>query len=128
MFSQLSRLPPRKGDPDMAYRTILFAVEDGIALITLNRPEAMNALNSALWADLAHALAACDTDDKVRAIIITGSDKAFAAGADVTEMADKTFTDLFAGGPTFQNNQLRASSDPGLGLTVNDDYAAKCRV
>jgi len=97
MIGQLSPFPSSKGNPDMAYRTILFAVEDSIALITLNRPEAMNALNSALWADLAHALAACDTDDKVRAIIITGSDKAFAAGADVTEMADKTFTDLFVG-------------------------------
>jgi len=79
----------------MAYNTIILAIEDSVALITLNRPEALNALNAALWAELGAALAACDRDDKVRAIIITGSDKAFAAGADVTEMADKSFVDLF---------------------------------
>jgi enoyl-CoA hydratase len=80
----------------MGYKTILFDVEDYVALITLNRPEALNALNAALWAELGHVLAACDRDDKVRAIVITGSEKAFAAGADVTEMADKSLVDLFA--------------------------------
>ena len=82
----------------MAYRTILLEVDEGVALVTLNRPEALNALNAALLAELAAVLTACDGDDKVRAIILTGSDKAFAAGADVTEMADKSFVDLFAGG------------------------------
>jgi len=79
----------------MAYKTIILDIDESVALITLNRPEALNALNAALWAELGQALAACDRDDKVRAIVITGSDKAFAAGADVTEMADKSFVDLF---------------------------------
>jgi enoyl-CoA hydratase len=83
--------------PAMAYRTIILGIEDYVATITLNRPEALNALNAALWGELLQALVACDADDKVRAIVITGSDRAFAAGADVTEMAGKRFVDLFAG-------------------------------
>jgi enoyl-CoA hydratase len=81
----------------MAYRTIILTVADNIATITLNRPEALNALNAALWTELVDAVQACDRDDKVRAIILTGSDRAFAAGADVTEMADKTWAGMYGG-------------------------------
>jgi enoyl-CoA hydratase len=81
----------------MAYRTIILTTEDNVATITLNRPEALNALNAALWVELLQALAACDADDRIRAIVLTGSDRAFAAGADVTEMANKTFADLYLG-------------------------------
>jgi enoyl-CoA hydratase len=89
----------------MGYRTIILAVEDGIATITLNRPQALNALNAELWRELLAALAACDSDDKVRAIILTGSDKAFAAGADITEMAEKGFAEVF--GQDFMADEAR---------------------
>ena len=79
----------------MAYETIILDIADGVALITLNRPDAMNALNSQLLGELADAVADADTSDKVRCIVIMGSDKAFAAGADIKEMADKSFVDMY---------------------------------
>ena len=62
-----------------------------IALITLNRPKALNALNDALFADLLHATQVLDRDQDVRCMVLTGSSKAFAAGADISEMKDKTY-------------------------------------
>lgn len=78
----------------MAYETLIVDVEDHICLIKLNRPDALNALNTQLLGELGKALASADANDKVRCIVITGSEKAFAAGADITEMADKSFTDV----------------------------------
>ncbi len=80
----------------MAYETLIVEIKDHIALVRLNRPDAMNALNLLLLRELADALTAADANDKVRAIVVTGSDKAFAAGADVKEMAEKSFTDALA--------------------------------
>lgn len=76
-----------------SYEHILFAVEDGVATITLNRPEKMNAYHFALGAELSNAYARCDTDDAVRAVILTGAGKAFCAGADMSG-GDKTFDDV----------------------------------
>ncbi|OUS19954.1 enoyl-CoA hydratase [Rhodobacterales bacterium 59_46_T64] len=81
----------------MAYETIIVDVEDHIALVKLNRPDAMNALNAELMSELAHALAEAQANEKVRCIVITGSEKAFAAGADIKMMSDKSFVDVFAG-------------------------------
>lgn len=79
----------------MAYATITVEIEDAVALIRLNRPEALNALNSALLGELSQALTEADANEKVRCIVITGSEKAFAAGADIKEMSEKTFVDVF---------------------------------
>ena len=79
----------------MAYENIIVDTRDDVATITLNRPDALNALNGDLLRELCTALEEADTSDKVRCIIITGSEKAFAAGADIAEMADKTFVDLY---------------------------------
>lgn len=79
----------------MAYDTIILEIEDHVALITLNRPQALNALNSALLGELAHAIDEAAVNDKVRCIVVTGSDKAFAAGADISEMAEKSFVEMF---------------------------------
>ena len=79
----------------MAYETITVDIADGVALITLNRPDAMNALNSQLLGELADAVADADQSDKVRCIVLTGSEKAFAAGADIKEMADKSFVEMY---------------------------------
>ncbi len=78
----------------MAYQNITVDVEEHVALIRLNRPDAMNALNEELLDELIQALEEADKNDKVRCIVLTGSEKAFAAGADITEMADKSFIDV----------------------------------
>jgi enoyl-CoA hydratase/carnithine racemase len=67
-----------------------------IALITLNRPKALNALNDALFQDLLHATRVLDQDRNVRCMVLTGSTKAFAAGADISEMKDKTYEECMA--------------------------------
>lgn len=79
----------------MAYETLIVEIEDYVALIRLNRPDAMNALNSTLLSELSDALKAVGQNDKVRVVVLTGSEKAFAAGADIKEMARKSFVDVF---------------------------------
>ncbi len=79
----------------MAYETIIVDISDDVALITLNRPDSLNALNSQMMRELVHALEDADASDRVRCVVLTGSDKAFAAGADITEMADKSFVDMY---------------------------------
>lgn len=69
--------------------------ETGVGLITLNRPKALNALSSPLMLELNEALAEFDADDSVGAIVLTGSERAFAAGADIKEMKDKEFSDVY---------------------------------
>ncbi len=79
----------------MAYENILSETRGPVGLITLNRPQAMNALNAALMSELASALDAFETDDSVGAMVITGNEKAFAAGADIKEMKDKSFMEAY---------------------------------
>jgi enoyl-CoA hydratase len=80
----------------MAYENIIVDIEDNVCLVRLDRPEAMNALNLDLLRELGAALGEAQRNDKVRVIIVTGSDKAFAAGADIKEMSEKTFIDVFS--------------------------------
>jgi enoyl-CoA hydratase len=81
----------------MSYQNILVETRGKVGLIRLNRPQALNALNRALVHELSQALDAFEGDGNIGCIVITGSDKAFAAGADIKEMADKTFVDAFLG-------------------------------
>ncbi len=82
----------------MTYETILVEKrEGGVGLITFNRPQALNALSGQLVDELGEALRAFDKDDAIGAIVITGSEKAFAAGADIKEMEDQTFADVYGG-------------------------------
>ena len=80
----------------MAFKMIVVETEEHVTTIRLNRPDALNALNLALLGELSEAINAASADDKVRCIILTGSDKAFAAGADITEMADKSFQQVLS--------------------------------
>lgn len=74
----------------MTYTSILIETRGQVGLITLNRPQAMNALNNQLMTEVMEALEVFDRDDNIGAMVITGNEKAFAAGADIKEMADKT--------------------------------------
>ena len=79
----------------MAYETIVAEMRGRVGLITLNRPKAMNALNSQVLKEILAAAEGFDANAKVGAIVITGSQKAFAAGADIKEMQSKTFVDAY---------------------------------
>ncbi|MBI2717847.1 MAG: enoyl-CoA hydratase [Rhizobiales bacterium] len=81
----------------MAYENILVETRGAVGLITLNRPKALNALNAALVAELNQALAGFEADKAIGCTIITGSDKAFAAGADVKEMAEQSYVEAYLG-------------------------------
>ena len=81
----------------MSYENILVEKRDAVGLITLNRPQALNALCAALIDELAAALDDLEADEAIGAIVVTGSEKAFAAGADIKEMLDKTYMDAYKG-------------------------------
>jgi len=80
---------------DTAWKSIIVETDGRVGRITLNRPEALNALNSELIAELACALSGFEADEAIGAIVITGSEKAFAAGADIKEMAPKGYMDVY---------------------------------
>src|SRR3954447_10693261 len=75
----------------MAYETILVETRGKVGLVTLNRPQALNALNATLVSELNQALDGFETDPAIGCIVITGSEKAFAGGADIKEMQDKGY-------------------------------------
>ena len=77
------------------YETILVEQRDAVTLITLNRPQALNALNSQVLTDLIAAFAAYDADPSQHCAVLTGSEKAFAAGADIKEMSEKAASDFY---------------------------------
>ena len=79
----------------MTYQNILVSTDGAVGVITLNRPKALNALNAELLKELVAALDEWDRSDEVRCIVLTGSDRAFAAGADIKEMAPQSYMDMF---------------------------------
>ena len=81
----------------MAYENIIVETRGRVGLIALNRPKALNALNDALMTELGEALAGFDADEAIGAIVITGNDKAFAAGADIGAMKDWGYMDVYKG-------------------------------
>jgi enoyl-CoA hydratase len=81
----------------MSYQNILVETHDSVGLIRLNRPDALNALNSELIAELNEALDGFEADDAIGCIVLTGSEKAFAAGADIKEMQSKSYMDTYMG-------------------------------
>jgi enoyl-CoA hydratase len=81
----------------MAYETVLTEEDGAVGIVTLNRPEALNALNRKLVDEAIDALRAFDADPKIGCLVLTGSARAFAAGADIKEMASLSFTDAYLG-------------------------------
>jgi enoyl-CoA hydratase len=81
----------------MSEPTILTERHDRVLLIRLNRPKALNALSFAVLSELVEAVSAADSDETLGAVVLTGSPKAFAAGADISEMASKSYMEMFSG-------------------------------
>lgn len=79
----------------MKYENIHTSTHDAVAVVTLNRPKVLNALNHDMMTEIADAVDAFAEDDSIGAIVITGNDKAFAAGADISEMVEKTAVDMY---------------------------------
>ena len=79
----------------MAYEHILVETRGSVGLITLNRPKAMNALCADLAREIAEAIDICEADDSIGALVVTGSEKAFCAGADIKEMSGKNYMDVY---------------------------------
>src|SRR6516162_6409493 len=79
----------------MSEKTVVVETKGKVGVIRLNRPQALNALNAALMTELGAAIAACEADPNIVCMVITGSEKAFAAGADMKEMANKSYLDAF---------------------------------
>jgi enoyl-CoA hydratase len=77
----------------MSYETLIVETRGRVGIIRLNRPQALNALNNALFIELTRAVVAFEADDGIGCLLLTGSEKAFAAGADIKEMADKSYAD-----------------------------------
>ncbi len=93
----------------MAYETLIVETDAAVRVIRLNRPSALNALNAQLMDELTAALDAAEADPAIGAIVITGSERAFAAGADIKEMASKTYAEVF-GEDFITRNWERAAS------------------
>ena len=81
----------------MTYKNILVETHGKVGVMRLNRPQALNALNSELIGEMAKAIAGFEIDPNISCMVLTGSEKAFAAGADIKEMADKSFAEVFYG-------------------------------
>ena len=79
----------------MSEKTVVVETKGKVGVIRLNRPQALNALNAALMTELGAAIAACEADPNIVCMVITGSEKTFAAGADIKEMANKSYLDAF---------------------------------
>ena len=112
----------------MPYQTILVERRDAVTLVTLNRPEALNALNSQVLGELVEAFAAYDADSSQRCLVLTGSEKAFAAGADIKEMAAKGFADIYGGGLFDGYDRIVATRKPWIAAVSGYALGGGCEL
>ncbi len=116
----------------MSYETITVETNaqgnNGVTLITLNRPQALNALNSQVLEDLIAAFAAFDADDSQRCAVLTGSEKAFAAGADIKEMSSKNFGDVYGGGLFAGYDRVTATRKPWIAAVSGYALGGGCEL
>ena len=112
----------------MAYENIIVETHGRVGLIKLNRPQALNALNSALIGELSAAIDAFESDRNVGCIVITGSEKAFAAGADIKEMAGKSYMDAFMGDFTEQWSRVAQARKPVIAAVAGFALGGGCEI
>jgi enoyl-CoA hydratase len=113
----------------MAYETILAETRGRVAIITLNRPKQLNALNDALMDELGDALARFDADEAVGAIVLTGSDKAFAAGADIGAMKDWGYMDVYKSGYISRNwERMKSVRKPVIAAVAGFALGGGCEL
>ena len=112
----------------MTYETILVETRDAVTRVTLNRPQALNALNSQILADLTVAFAAYDSDPSQRCLVLTGSEKAFAAGADIKEMSDQSFASMYASNFFAGWEQITATRKPWIAAVNGFALGGGCEV
>ena len=112
----------------MTYETILVEQRGAVTLITLNRPQALNALNSQVLADLIDAFAAFDADDSQRCAVLTGSEKAFAAGADIKEMQSQSFAEMYGSNFFAGYDRVTATRKPWIAAVSGFALGGGCEL
>lgn len=113
----------------MAYENLLVETRDRVGLITLHRPKALNALNDALMNELGGALKAFDADENIGAIVLTGSEKAFAAGADIGMMAGYSYMDVYKGDYITRNwEAIRSIRKPVIAAVAGFALGGGCEL
>jgi enoyl-CoA hydratase len=111
-----------------SYNTILVEHRGAVTLVTLNRPQALNALNSDVLKELIVAFAAFDTDESQHCLVLTGSEKAFAAGADIKEMQDQGFADMYSANFFAGWEQVTATRKPWIAAVAGYALGGGCEV
>jgi len=112
----------------MTYETLLVETAGRVTLVRLNRPQALNALNSQVLADLTAALAAFDVDDSQGCAVITGSEKAFAAGADIKEMSEQGFADMYGSNFFAGYSRVTATRKPVIAAVAGFALGGGCEL
>src|SRR5436305_9628809 len=112
----------------MSTETILVEIRDRVGLIRLNRPQALNALNAQLKDELLAAAESLDADGRIGCIVITGSEKAFAAGADIKEMADRSYFDVFSRDFTAEYERLTRLRKPIIAAVAGFALGGGCEL
>lgn len=112
----------------MAYNTIIVEQRGRVGLITLNRPKALNALNMEVMTEVVAAVRAYDADPKIGAMIITGSEKAFAAGADIKEMQPRSYSDMYLSDAFEHWNGLSAARKPIIAAVAGYALGGGCEL
>jgi enoyl-CoA hydratase len=112
----------------MTYQNIIVETKGRVGIIRLNRPQALNALNKALIDELTQVIEAFDADDKIGCLLVTGSEKAFAAGADIKEMADKPFVEAYLGDFVSNWNAIAHARKPVVAAVAGFALGGGCEL